>query len=99
MRSRADGRPPALAWVATSIPPECYSRSPGIRLPPHSVSRMTTIGLLHPGGMGAALGACLRARGHDVLWVAAGRGAATRERADAAGLRDAGSLAALRDRS
>jgi 3-hydroxyisobutyrate dehydrogenase-like beta-hydroxyacid dehydrogenase len=45
--------------------------------------------------MGAALGARLRERGHDVLWVADGRSAATRRRADAAGLRDAGSLRAL----
>jgi 3-hydroxyisobutyrate dehydrogenase-like beta-hydroxyacid dehydrogenase len=56
---------------------------------------MTTIGLLHPGEMGAALGARLRERGHDVVWVADGRSAATRQRADAAGLRDAGSLRAL----
>ena len=54
-----------------------------------------TIGLLHPGEMGAALGARLRERGHDVRWVAGGRSAATRERANDAGLRDAGSLAAL----
>jgi 3-hydroxyisobutyrate dehydrogenase-like beta-hydroxyacid dehydrogenase len=58
---------------------------------------MTTIGLLHPGEMGAALGARLRERGHDVLWAGERRSAATRERAEAAGLRDAGSLAALRD--
>ena len=56
---------------------------------------MTTIGLLHPGDMGAALGARLRERGHDVVWAADGRSAATRERADAAGLRDAGSPRAL----
>ena len=54
-----------------------------------------TIGLLHPGEMGAALGAALRERGHDVLWASAGRSAATRERADRAGLRDAGSVVAL----
>jgi 3-hydroxyisobutyrate dehydrogenase-like beta-hydroxyacid dehydrogenase len=54
-----------------------------------------TIGLLHPGEMGAALGARLRERGHDVLWAADGRSAATRERALAAGLRDTGSLAVL----
>jgi 3-hydroxyisobutyrate dehydrogenase-like beta-hydroxyacid dehydrogenase len=45
--------------------------------------------------MGAALGARLRERGHDVLWAGEGRSAATRERARAAGLRDAGPLAAL----
>jgi 3-hydroxyisobutyrate dehydrogenase-like beta-hydroxyacid dehydrogenase len=60
---------------------------------------MTTIGLLHPGEMGAALGARLRERGHEVLWASDGRSAMTRERASAAGLRDAGSLAALCDAS
>jgi 3-hydroxyisobutyrate dehydrogenase-like beta-hydroxyacid dehydrogenase len=54
-----------------------------------------TIGVLHPGEMGAALGARLRERGHDVLWAGAGRSAATGARAAAAGLRDAGSLPAL----
>jgi 3-hydroxyisobutyrate dehydrogenase-like beta-hydroxyacid dehydrogenase len=56
---------------------------------------MTTLGVLHPGEMGAALGARLRERGHDVAWAGGGRSAATRERAEAAGLRDAGSLGAL----
>jgi 3-hydroxyisobutyrate dehydrogenase-like beta-hydroxyacid dehydrogenase len=46
----------------------------------------TTIGLLHPGEMGAAVGKCLAGAGHRVLWVPEGRGAATRERAGAAGL-------------
>ena len=56
---------------------------------------MTVIGLLHPGEMGAALGARLRERGHDVLYASDGRSAATRERAVASGLRDAGSPTAL----
>ena len=46
----------------------------------------TTIGLLHPGEMGAAVGQCLTGAGHTVLWVPDGRSAATRERAAAAGL-------------
>jgi 3-hydroxyisobutyrate dehydrogenase-like beta-hydroxyacid dehydrogenase len=46
----------------------------------------TTIGLLHPGEMGAAVGQCLAGAGHTVLWVPEGRSAATRERAAAAGL-------------
>ena len=46
----------------------------------------TTIGLLHPGEMGAAVGKCLAGAGHRVLWVPEGRRAATRERAEAAGL-------------
>ena len=45
-----------------------------------------TIGLLHPGEMGAAVGQCLVGAGHTVLWVPEGRSAATRERAAAAGL-------------
>jgi 3-hydroxyisobutyrate dehydrogenase-like beta-hydroxyacid dehydrogenase len=46
----------------------------------------TTIGLLHPGEMGAAIGKCLASAGHRVLWVPEGRSAATRERAAEAGL-------------
>lgn len=42
---------------------------------------MTTVGLLHPGAMGAFLGGALRAGGHRVLWAAAGRSAETRGRA------------------
>jgi len=49
-----------------------------------------TIGLLHPGEMGAAVGQCLTAAGHRVLWVPEGRSAATRERAAAAGLEGCG---------
>jgi 3-hydroxyisobutyrate dehydrogenase-like beta-hydroxyacid dehydrogenase len=56
---------------------------------------MTTVGVLHPGEMGAALAARLRERGHDVAWAGDARSAATRTRADAAGLRDAGALDAL----
>lgn len=55
------------------------------------------IALLHPGAMGAAIGACLVSRGHRVLWCSAGRSAATAQRAQAAGLEDVGTLdAALR---
>jgi 3-hydroxyisobutyrate dehydrogenase-like beta-hydroxyacid dehydrogenase len=49
-----------------------------------------TIGLLHPGEMGAAVGQCLAAAGHQVLWTDQGRSPATRERAEAAGLKAAG---------
>jgi 3-hydroxyisobutyrate dehydrogenase-like beta-hydroxyacid dehydrogenase len=45
-----------------------------------------TIGLLHPGEMGAAVGKCLAGAGHRVLWDPEGRSAATKERAGAAGL-------------
>jgi len=46
----------------------------------------TTIGLLHPGEMGAAVGKCLAGAGHRVLWDPEGRSVATKERAEAAGL-------------
>ncbi|MDT8911913.1 DUF1932 domain-containing protein [Amycolatopsis sp. PS_44_ISF1] len=45
-----------------------------------------TVGLLHPGDMGAAVGAQLTTRGVRTLWVSEGRGAATRSRAREAGL-------------
>ncbi|MGD0553477.1 MAG: DUF1932 domain-containing protein [Streptosporangiaceae bacterium] len=47
---------------------------------------MAVIGLLHPGEMGAAVGACLVTAGHAVLWDPAKRSPATAKRADAAGL-------------
>lgn len=53
------------------------------------------IGVVHPGEMGAAVGACLRAAGHDVVWASAGRSATTRARALAAGLRDVDTVDAL----
>jgi len=37
-----------------------------------------TIGLLHPGEMGAAVGQCLAGAGHRVLWVPEGRGGSPR---------------------
>jgi 3-hydroxyisobutyrate dehydrogenase-like beta-hydroxyacid dehydrogenase len=46
-----------------------------------------TVGLLHPGSMGAAFGAQLRARGHTLLWCPDGRSDGTRLRAEGAGLR------------
>jgi 3-hydroxyisobutyrate dehydrogenase-like beta-hydroxyacid dehydrogenase len=56
---------------------------------------MATIGLLHPGEMGASVGASGRDNGHRVLWVSDGRGEDTRSRAAAAGLEDASTLARL----
>lgn len=53
---------------------------------------MATIGLLHPGEMGAAVGAALVGAGHDVLWASAGRSADTARRAGRAGLTDAGDV-------
>src|SRR6202042_1818806 len=47
---------------------------------------MATIGLLHPGEMGAAVGGCLVTVGHEVLWDPAGRSRASTGRALAAEL-------------
>ncbi|MBK5103318.1 MAG: NAD(P)-dependent oxidoreductase [Burkholderiales bacterium] len=52
-----------------------------------------TIAVLHPGEMGAAIGAGLVASGHRVVWVSAGRSAATRRRAGSCGLEEAATLA------
>jgi 3-hydroxyisobutyrate dehydrogenase-like beta-hydroxyacid dehydrogenase len=56
---------------------------------------MTTVGLLHPGEMGAMVGLTLRAGGTRVLWASEGRSASSRARAEEVGLADAGTLAAL----
>jgi 3-hydroxyisobutyrate dehydrogenase-like beta-hydroxyacid dehydrogenase len=54
-----------------------------------------TIGILHPGEMGAAVGQCLVTAGHPVLWLPAGRSEATAARARAARLTGAADLADL----
>ena len=54
-----------------------------------------SIGLLHPGEMGISLAASAQNGGHAVAWASEGRSAATRARAEAHGLRDAGTLARL----
>jgi 3-hydroxyisobutyrate dehydrogenase-like beta-hydroxyacid dehydrogenase len=53
-----------------------------------------TVGLLHPGWMGAAVGR-QAAKAARVLWLPAGRSAATADRAKAAGLHPARDLATL----
>ncbi len=52
-----------------------------------------TVGLLHPGEMGAAVGRTLRDNGREVVWASEGRSAATTARAEAAGLQDVGRVA------
>jgi 3-hydroxyisobutyrate dehydrogenase-like beta-hydroxyacid dehydrogenase len=44
------------------------------------------IAVLHPGAMGSAVGATLRASGHEVAWTSEGRGATTARRARTRGL-------------
>ena len=51
---------------------------------------MATVGLLHPGEMGAAVGGCLVSAGHTVLWDPSGRSRASTGRALAAELTGAG---------
>jgi 3-hydroxyisobutyrate dehydrogenase-like beta-hydroxyacid dehydrogenase len=51
-----------------------------------------TVGLLHPGEMGAAIGAALRVRGIPVLWASEGRSEETKRRAAEAALEDAGTV-------
>jgi 3-hydroxyisobutyrate dehydrogenase-like beta-hydroxyacid dehydrogenase len=61
--------------------------------------RAVTVGVLHPGEMGAALGAVLRAKGESILWASSGRSSATAERARAADLEDVGTVEELARRS
>jgi 3-hydroxyisobutyrate dehydrogenase-like beta-hydroxyacid dehydrogenase len=53
------------------------------------------IGILHPGEMGAVVGAALVSVGHEVAWASELRSAETKERAVAASLDDVGTLGAL----
>jgi 3-hydroxyisobutyrate dehydrogenase-like beta-hydroxyacid dehydrogenase len=54
---------------------------------------MKRIGLLHPGAMGASVGAAARSNQHTVLWASAGRSGSTGARARRANLEDAGTVA------
>ena len=51
-----------------------------------------TVGVLHPGEMGASVGAAARRGGAEVVWASQGRSKATHARAVADGLRDVGTL-------
>ena len=55
----------------------------------------TALGVLHPGEMGAAVGAAARLNGARLIWASADRGPATRARAQAAGLEDVGTVPRL----
>ncbi|MER6913333.1 DUF1932 domain-containing protein [Streptomyces sp. NPDC000594] len=54
---------------------------------------MTIVTLLHPGSMGATIGAAAVRNGHRVRWVTTGRSPRTRARAEAAGLEPCDTLA------
>ena len=58
-----------------------------------------TIGLLHPGEMGATVGAAARLNEVPVVWASDGRGPQTCGRAEEAGLTDVGSLPAVIEHS
>ncbi|HEY1466964.1 MAG TPA: DUF1932 domain-containing protein [Acidimicrobiales bacterium] len=57
-----------------------------------------TIGLLHPGEMGSAIGAALVEAGYTVTWASAGRSSASAHRAASANLVDLGTVDAVIDR-
>jgi 3-hydroxyisobutyrate dehydrogenase-like beta-hydroxyacid dehydrogenase len=58
-----------------------------------------TIGLLHPGSMGAGIGDVLHRVGHEVLWLPEGRSPETAKRAERAGLVAVDDLRQLVERS
>jgi 3-hydroxyisobutyrate dehydrogenase-like beta-hydroxyacid dehydrogenase len=58
-----------------------------------------SIGLLHPGEMGAGIGAVLVRAGYRVTWASAGRREQSVQRAQIAGLTDVGSAEAIREGS
>ncbi|MFB6865108.1 DUF1932 domain-containing protein [Streptomyces virginiae] len=58
-----------------------------------------TVGILHPGSMGAAVAACAAANATAVLWCKAGRGAVSATRAEQFGLTPVSTLSELLDRS
>ncbi len=57
------------------------------------------IGILHPGAMGASVAAALAGRGHRVCWASEGRSAASRARAEAAGLEERTTVEELAEQS
>ncbi len=60
---------------------------------------ITTLGILHPGAMGATIAAAAKPNVPHVLWASAGRSGASVKRAQAHGLEDAGTVAELVRRS
>ena len=60
---------------------------------------MSVIGLIHPGAMGASVGAAATHNTHRVLWASAGRSAESVERAARGNLEDCNSVATMVDQS
>ena len=59
---------------------------------------MAVLGILHPGQMGASVGAAAADAGHEILWASHGRSHQTRTRAEEAGLIAVGTLGDLCNR-
>jgi 3-hydroxyisobutyrate dehydrogenase-like beta-hydroxyacid dehydrogenase len=57
--------------------------------------KIESVGILHPGAMGASVGAAVKSGGREVYWISEGRSRATVERAEKAGLKDSLNLAKL----
>jgi 3-hydroxyisobutyrate dehydrogenase-like beta-hydroxyacid dehydrogenase len=58
-----------------------------------------TVGILHPGSMGAAIAACAATNAAAIVWCSAGRSAASTARAEQFGLTPVATLTELLDRS
>src|SRR5581483_1548006 len=102
--------PPRPALACSSPPPRC-PRPARTRLrgpsPPRNAVRgryarmqgRVEAGVLHPGAMGASLGATRRQNCEAVLWAAQGRSPETHHRAQQAGLTEVPDLSALASRA
>ena len=83
-----------------NFPPDSDLRWYGAPTPDDAArASRATIGLVHPGEMGAAVGASCVAAGAEVLWCSEGRSDATVRRAEEAGLEDTGWINSLVNRS
>ncbi|MFF4540875.1 DUF1932 domain-containing protein [Streptomyces aureus] len=60
---------------------------------------MTTLGILHPGSMGAAVAAQAKHSGAEVLWCPAGRSASSKDRAKRYGLTPVHALSEMTERA
>src|SRR5271155_3043522 len=74
-------------------------QEPRAKITGRRVVPIESIGLLHPGEMGAGIGAVLVRSGYRVTWASSGRREQSVERARVAGLVDVESVAAIRERS
>ena len=59
---------------------------------------MANVGILHPGQMGASVGAALAQGNNTVYWAGEGRSSATHERATESGFIDVGSVGLLSEK-